>query len=464
MTWRPALTLGARLWWGLLPLVVLAWSLGMLAATGLPGLPQAPAWVEWALPLTRYARDISSMLVLGLVVVGLLLTTWDRARSWALAWSGLWLAIVCGQYLLTLADVRAQGLTDVAASVLTTLTSTAIGWTFLLQAIAILVAIVLLITWKTRAGAITTAVVVALGCAAPAPVSHAGYAHIAASVSIGIHIVAVSLWVGGLATVLVMAVTSHNTSALPRFSAMALWCVVVVAETGLLNASLLVPTPWSFLGSEYGALILAKAVLLGLLVRWGWRQRKSLGDTASLAKFAGLECLVMGTAIAASIVLARLGPPVLAPRSLDPLAAAALALGAPLLLARLPWRPRFLSRMAALPEVAVVVLLMVLSLAFVVTGSAATVAARQIYLSPATVLIPLLVTLALLAAGWLWACTSRGWPATGIALGGWVIVVVVAQIRADVPDSRWTAVAIAVGVGCILTTAPIRSRRLVMGR
>jgi hypothetical protein len=205
-------------------------------------------------------------------------------------------------------------------------------------------------------------------------------------------------------------------------------------------------------------------VLLGLLVRWGWRQRKSLGDTASLAKFAGLECLVMGTAIAASIVLARLGPPVLAPRSLDPLAAAALALGAPLLLARLPWRPRFLSRMAALPEVAVVVLLMVLSLAFVVTGSAATVAARQIYLSPATVLIPLLVTLALLAAGWLWACTSRGWPATGIALGGWVIVVVVAQIRADVPDSRWTAVAIAVGVGCILTTAPIRSRRLVMGR
>ncbi len=436
----------------------------MLAAAGLPGLPQAPAWVEWALPLTRYARDISSMLVLGLVMVGLLLTTWDRARSWALAWSGLWLAIVCVQYLLTLADVRAQGLTDVAASVLATLTSTAIGWTFLLQAIAILVALVLLITWKTRAGAITTAVVVALGCAAPAPVSHAGYAHIAASVSIGIHIVAVSLWVGGLATVLVMAVTSNNTSALPRFSAMALWCVVVVAETGLLNASLLVPTPWSFLGSEYGALILAKAVLLGLLVRWGWRQRRSLGDTDSLAKFAGLECLVMGTAIAASIILARVGPPNLAPRALDPLAAAALALGAPLLLARLPWRPRFLSRMAALPEIAVVVLLMVLSLAFVVTGSAATVAARQIYLSPASVLIPLLVTLALLAAGWLWASTSRGWPATGIALGGWVIVVVVAQIRADVPDWRWTAVAIAAGICCILTTAPIRSRRLAMGR
>ena len=95
---------------------------------------------------------------------------------------------------------------------------------------------------------------------------------------------------------------------------------------------------------------------------------------------------------------------------------------------------------------------------------AATVAARQIYLSPASVLIPLLVTLALLAAGWLWASTSRGWPATGIALGGWVIVVVVAQIRADVPDWRWTAVAIAAGICCILTTAPIRSRRLAMGR
>jgi putative copper resistance protein D len=436
----------------------------MLAATGLPGLPQAPAWVEWALPLTRYARDISSMLVLGLVVVGLLMATWDRARSWAIAWSGVWLALLCAQYLLTLADVRAQGLTDVAASVLTTLTSSAIGWSFLLQAIAILVAIVLLITWKTRAGAISTAVVVALGCAAPAAVSHAGHSHVAASVSIAIHIVAVSLWVGGLATVLVIAVTTHSTIALPRFSAMALWCVIVVAETGLLNASLLVPTPWSFLGSEYGALILAKAVLLGLLVRWGWRQRRSLGGTGSLARFAGLEFVVMSSAIAASIVLARLGPPVLAPRSLDPLAVAALALGAPLLLARLPLRPQLFARMTALPEATAVVLLMVVALSFVVTGTAAPAAARQIYLSPATVLIPLLVTLALLAAGWLWACTSRGWPAVSIALIGWVIVVVIAQVRADAPDWRWTAVAIGVGIGCILTTSPITSRMRAVER
>jgi len=464
VTWRPALTLGARLWWGLLPLVILAWSLGMLAATGLPGLPQAPAWVEWALPLSRYARDLSSMLVLGLVVVGLLMASWDRARIWALTWSGLWLAVLCVQYLLTLADVRAQGLSDVAGGALSDLTGDAIGWSFSLQALAIVFSIVLLATWRSRLGSIVTAAVVALGCAAPAAISHAGHSHIAASISIAVHIVAVSLWVGGLATVLVIAVMTQSTSALPRFSTMALWCVVVVAETGLLNASLLVPTPWAFLGSEYGSLVLAKAVLLGLLVCWGWRQRRSLGSTASLARFAGLEFIVMGTAIAASIVLARLGPPVLAPRSLDPLAVAALALGAPLLLALLPWRPRIVTRLAALPEVVVIVLLVVVALAFLVSNAAATLTSKQIFLSPASVLIPMVVALALLAAGWLWACTSRGWPAAVIAIAGWVIVVAVAQIRADVPEWRWTAVAIAVGIGCILTTAPIRSRIPVMAR
>ena len=436
----------------------------MLAATGLPGLPQAPAWIEWALPLVRYARDVASMLVIGLVVVGLLMTTWDRARAWAMAWSGLWLALLCVQYLLTLADVRAQGLADVATGILSTLTSGAIGWAFSLQALAILLSIVLLVAWRGRSGAIATVVVVALGCAAPAAISHAGHSHIAASISIAIHIVAVSLWVGGLATILVIAVTTQNTTALPRFSTMALWCVIVVAETGLINASLLVPTPWSFLGSEYGALVLAKAVLLGLLVRWGWRQRRSLGRLSSLGKFAGLEFIVMGSAIAASIILARLGPPILAPRALDPVAVAALALGAPLLLSRLPWRPRVVMRMAALPEVTVVVLLMVVALAFVVTDASAPVAARLNYLSASSALLPLIVTVVLLAAGWLWACTTHGWPAAIIALVGWALVVVVAQMRAGVPDWRWTAVAVLIGIGCILTTAPIRSRLPVMGR
>jgi hypothetical protein len=144
--------------------------------------------------------------------------------------------------------------------------------------------------------------------------------------------------------------------------------------------------------------------------------------------------------------------------------AAALALGAPLLLALLPWRPRVITRLAALPEVVVIVLLVVVALAFIVSNAAAPLTAKQIFLSPASVLIPMVVALALLAAGWLWACTSRGWPAAVIAIAGWVIVVAVAQIRADVPDWRWTAVAIAVGIGCILTTAPIRSRIPVMAR
>ena len=98
------------------------------------------------------------------------------------------------------------------------------------------------------------------------------------------------------------------------------------------------------------------------------------------------------------------------------------------------------------------------------TDASAPVAARLNYLSASSALLPLIVTVVLLAAGWLWACTTHGWPAAIIALVGWALVVVVAQMRAGVPDWRWTAVAVLIGIGCILTTAPIRSRLPVMGR
>lgn len=468
MTLRPALTLGARLWWGLLPLVVMVWALGLLAATGLPGLPQAPAAIEWLLPATRYARDIASMLTLGLVVVGLLLTHWRPARTWALVWSLLWLGLLVVQYLLTLADIRAQGLADATGTALSSLTDGAVGWAFLVQGACVVLGIAGLVLTRGRAVPIRVVVLVAavlaVGCAAPAAISHAGHSHLAASVSIAVHIVAVSLWVGGLATVLVIATTTPESGVLPRFSRMALWCVIVVAETGLLNASLLVPSPWSFLGTQYGALVLAKAFLLGLLVRWGWRQRRRLGDVARLGRFAGGEAVVMASAIAASVVLARLGPPVLAPRYLDPLAAGVLALAVPLLLTRLPWRPRVLTWLTRLPEVGAIVLLVALGLAFLVTAAAAPGDASPAGLSPGAVLVPLLVAAGLLAAGWVWCSTTRGWPATVIALVGWVVIACVAQSRVVVPDWRWTAVCALVGACCILTTAPRRLAIPVMAR
>ena len=172
----------------------------------------------------------------------------------------------------------------------------------------------------------------------------------------------------------------------------------------------------------------------------------------------------MATAIAVSVVLARVGPPLLAPRSLDPLAVASLALAAPLLLSRLPWRPRVLAHLRRLPEVGAIALVIALGLAYVITAALAPRDAGQAYLSPAGVLVPLAVALGMLGAGWVWCSTSRGWPATAIALAGWVAIACVAQSRVVATDWRWTAVCVAVGIACILTTAPRRLSIPAMGR
>ena len=76
--------------------------------------------------------------------------------------------------------------------------------------------------------------------------------------------------------------------------------VIVLAESGLLNASLRIDGVASLITTPYGTLILAKATLLSALIVFGWRQRRHVvptGDRVSLVRFAGYEVLLMGIAL-----------------------------------------------------------------------------------------------------------------------------------------------------------------------
>ena len=74
------------------------------------------------------------------------------------------------------------------------------------------------------------------------------HSHAAATASLAVHIAAVSVWVGGLAALvgLVLLDPQVARAAIGRFSLVALVCVIVVAESGLLNASLRVGSPSAF--------------------------------------------------------------------------------------------------------------------------------------------------------------------------------------------------------------------------
>lgn len=365
--------MGARLWWGVPILLVLLWATGLLVVASFPGLATPPTYVLWLQPLGRYSRDIASMIALGSLVVGGLLTSSRRALQWAMGWAILWFAILAVLLVLTISDVQAVTPWEALGTAPSYLTDDYVGRVFLAQFVGIIAFALLLPGAGNRRVAWLAAIIGTAACIAPSFLGHGGLtgAHASATVSLGIHLGAVSLWVGGLAAViaLVHAQPQLAPSVLPRFSLLALWCVIIIAESGLLNASLRVGSVSLFVGTVYGSLVILKAALLAWLIRLGWMQRRQAmpealtGSTSLLARFAGREFVVMAAAIAVSVVLSRIGPPhgTLASGAFSPLAIVALGLVIPALLAWSLPQPAWLSRLSEYPEVPAMALLVVVA-------------------------------------------------------------------------------------------------------
>ncbi|HEX3875065.1 MAG TPA: CopD family protein [Solirubrobacteraceae bacterium] len=102
-----------------------------------------------------------------------------------------------------------------------------------------------------------------------------------------IHVVAVSIWVGGVATLLLVLPpalrqleptqrTPILVTVVSRFSALALVCVIAITLTGGVQALVLVRTLHALVATAYGRAILIKVVLFVILVGFGALQRKRI--------------------------------------------------------------------------------------------------------------------------------------------------------------------------------------------
>jgi cytochrome c oxidase assembly factor CtaG len=176
-----------------------------------------------------------------------------------------------------------------------------------------------LVVAATRIATVAWAAVAAMFALLPlALTGHSAGArdHMNAVDSLALHLLGVSLWVGGLAALILTV--RHLGSQLPavvgRYSTLAGWCFVLVALSGVINAGLRLGS-WAGLASSYGLLVIGKTTALVLLGLAGlWHRRATIPGLAAkpllFVRLAVVEVLVMGAAVGLAVALSRSVPPV----------------------------------------------------------------------------------------------------------------------------------------------------------
>ncbi len=172
----------------------------------------------------------------------------------------------------------------------------------------------------TGASGAAYACVISLAALVPAALSgHAGSAadHETAVSSLGLHLVGLSVWVGGLITLILVLrrLDSDLAAVTARYSGLALAAAGLVTLSGVVNASTRIETI-DQLATGYGGLVVTKAVLtLALLVAGalhrGWTLRRLTdGRPAAFTRLVVAEAVVMAAAIGVAVGLSTTTPPV----------------------------------------------------------------------------------------------------------------------------------------------------------
>jgi len=194
------------------------------------------------------------------------------------------------------------------------LTQTALGRSIFLQ-MALLAIALLLITFFKRVIPLLIIIGISLiAFIAPIFQSHAAASgsHALAIGALVTHVIALSLWVGGLFGI-VLAPKELRVSALYRFSALALWAAISVVISG-------VATAWTRLneksawGTQYAYVVIAKVILTAALFAMGYANRKALASRdqlrlQELVRLISVEVMVMATVVLMGSWLSQTQPP-----------------------------------------------------------------------------------------------------------------------------------------------------------
>lgn len=290
-----------------------------------PGLPDAGPVTALALPLARLAHDVLAAGTVGaLLLEGVLLARRGQAPPervgrvavWALAWAtatATWAVLSLSDALaVPVLEIPSRG--SVTSLVLTsqfTLAQVSTTW------LAVLVAL----GAAGRPSVPLTRALLAVALVALVPTAYVGHAGTHDNLVLGLtamslHLVAASVWVGGLLALVVHLRGRPGllAAALPRFSAIALVCVVLLTASGVVGAVTVLDGWGQLVSSGYGLLLLAKVLLLGVLVLAGAAHRRRTvgaavaGRPGVLLRLAVGELVVMGAVMGMAVTLSSVGP------------------------------------------------------------------------------------------------------------------------------------------------------------
>ena len=316
---RPSARLTPALWavLTLATAVVAAVLAGALAGTTLPAL--------LGTGLTRAGTDVAGIACVGLALVGVLIPMGSseanrvrrRADRALVVVGGAWVVLA----LLGIAFRAADGYGRPVASltgpdVLVWTTNLAAGRGALLTvacAAAVLGCAVARLRDPSLVPGRIVLVIALLGMLTPGVTGHASSSasHEVAVTTVALHVAAASLWVGGLAAILVLLGRRREllVTALPRFSTLAGACLAVVTVSGVLTAQVRLGSWAALFFTGYGALVIAKAAALVLLGGLGLltRRRMAAGRIPVL-RWAGVEVTLMAVTLGLAAALSQAAP------------------------------------------------------------------------------------------------------------------------------------------------------------
>ncbi len=310
----------------------LALALGGGGPVGVPaGLPDAGPVIGWALRLLALLTQLCAVLTVGSLLVGaVLLPRGDqrpaggaalarRATRLAGGSATVWCLLTAAVLVLTVADTAGVPLHEVRTDHVTPLLATGRGTALLVTVLLTGLLAPACDRARTPRG---DRLALLLALAALLPTAMAGHPASAADQDVAtsglvVHVVAATLWLGGLTGLLVHLrhAPEHLTAAAPRLSTLALTTYVTLTGAGVLTASTHLDLSARSWLSGYAGILAVKVLLVLALGVLGHRHRRRTlprlaeGRSGPFLRLAGVELVVMGAAMGLASALSQTPTP-----------------------------------------------------------------------------------------------------------------------------------------------------------
>ena len=240
----------------------------------------------------------------------------EKLRRYLKLSSVIWVVGAFGHIIFTLAQILATPVSDALnpTVVRSFITQISLGQYLFFQAIISVIVFIVSLKATKIVTLIVTLLISLAGLVAPVFQSHSasGGSHSLVIGSLVIHVVAISLWVGGVLAIAFLS-QKDRAVAVPRFSQLALWAAIAVVISGAVNAwaRLNFVAAW---GTSYSYIVIAKVVATVALVGAGYLHRKNLENRDSInwtgfAKLLTTEAVIMMVTVLLGSWLSSTGSP-----------------------------------------------------------------------------------------------------------------------------------------------------------